>query len=429
VDVRNSSIQITTAHLPSRVRELLDRAAKVGTELRQPVFAVGGFVRDLLLGRPNSDLDLVVEGEGMAFARRLAGELKADLQEVSRFGTAHLSLPDEPGGRIRIDVASARREVYKDPGALPVVTYAGIRADLRRRDFTINTLAFRLSAANHRQVIDLVGGCADLKNQLIRIMHKHSFSEDPTRIFRAARFSARYGFHLEAETATCLKSAVAERYLNRLSAHRIRTELLLLLDEPSAAAGFLHLQEWGVLEQLFPGLAIPPELPQFFDALQHTCERIPGLCTEEAVCLARLLLLLHRMPSDESARFVRSLGFEGRVEVGLIDALNAGRAVLARILHPNASPSSIWEALCEWTPPGLLLLATLGGMGQVERFWNEWRRSKLLISGTDLITAGIPAGPRIGAALCQVHREHLDGRAPDRETQLNLALGYARREE
>src|SRR6185295_10740104 len=191
------------------------------------VYAVGGFVRDLLLGRPNVDIDLVVEGDAIAFARAFAKENGGRAKVHERFGTAAVVFPDE----FKLDVAMARTEYYKHPSALPTVQPSSIKEDLFRRDFTINALALRLNADRFGELIDFYGGQRDLKERTIRVLHSRSFIDDPTRVFRAVRFEYRFGFRLGKETLTLIRDAVELGLFHRLSGTRLLEELILLLSE------------------------------------------------------------------------------------------------------------------------------------------------------------------------------------------------------
>ena len=178
--------------LPKRVFSKLEQAGELADHMGVSAFVVGGFVRDLLLGIENLDLDLVIEGDGIAFARALGRREKARVKVHERFGTAVVMFPEG----FKLDVATARTEYYEYPAALPTVEPSSIKKDLYRRDFTINTMAVRLNKGEFGALIDFYGGRRDLKEKTIRVLHSLSFIEDPTRVFRAIRFEQRFGFHL-----------------------------------------------------------------------------------------------------------------------------------------------------------------------------------------------------------------------------------------
>ncbi|HEX6200758.1 MAG TPA: CBS domain-containing protein, partial [Thermoanaerobaculia bacterium] len=209
-----------------------------------PVYLVGGIVRDLLLGRENRDLDLVVEGDGPHFARLLAEALGGRVRVHEAFMTAVVVDPEER----HIDVASARSEFYRAPAALPEVQMSPLRQDLYRRDFTINTLAIRLGPDRSQELIDYFGGRRDLENGLLRVLHSLSFIDDPTRVLRAVRLSLRLGFEISPETLHLVEVALAEGVFDRLSGSRLREELILLLDDPAlAVSGLERLEALDVL--------------------------------------------------------------------------------------------------------------------------------------------------------------------------------------
>lgn len=234
-----------------------------------PVYLVGGFVRDLLLGRPNLDLDLVFEGDAIRLGRQVAKRYGGDLQAHSPFGTAVWKLPEDKKPLLRqlgfglksakpdqlpafIDFISARGETYTRSAALPTVQFADLHTDQYRRDFTINTLALSLNGLRTGQLIDSWRGLPDLKAGLLRTLHKRSFSDDPTRIFRILRFAGRLGFRVEAGTLKQLKAALPA--IKLLSGERIYNELEKILLEDKRVLILQTAQRLGVLRSIHSGL-------------------------------------------------------------------------------------------------------------------------------------------------------------------------------
>jgi tRNA nucleotidyltransferase (CCA-adding enzyme) len=213
--------------LPKEAKELIRLAARQAHRQKVSCYLVGGIVRDLVLGLPNLDLDIVVEGDGIKFAEELAEILKARLIRHRQFGTATLAL----GADFKIDFASARKEFYPKAASLPVVSPGSLRNDLLRRDFTINAMAIRLSTQTRTELIDFFHGEDDLKSKKIRVLHCASFIDDPTRILRAIRFEQRYNFTIEPATLRELKKAAGAGMLNRVGPQRLRDELILILKE------------------------------------------------------------------------------------------------------------------------------------------------------------------------------------------------------
>jgi tRNA nucleotidyltransferase (CCA-adding enzyme) len=238
--------------LPAAARRDIGVARTVAGEVGERLFLAGGVVRDLLLGRSVRDVDLVVEGDAIAFARRLADRLGATRREHGRFATATLELAE---GR-RLDVAATRRERYARSGALPdVATGVPIEEDLSRRDFSINAMA--LALAKPPRLLDPLGGRDDLRRGIVRVLHDRSFADDPTRIFRAIRYATRLGFRLAPTTRRALGEAVADGALERISADRLRREIRLILEEPDRARAVDRMRRLGVAVAVRPILARP----------------------------------------------------------------------------------------------------------------------------------------------------------------------------
>lgn len=341
-----------------------------------PVYVVGGAVRDLLLGRDRSDLDLVVVGDAGA----LAAKLGAEPVEHERFATAKVEFDGS-----EVDLATARAETYPQPGALPEVAPAGsIEQDLGRRDFTINAMAVPLAELS--KLIDPHGGRADLEAGLLRVLHPGSFADDPTRVLRAARYAARFGFELEEETEALLRQAD----LTTVSADRQRAELMRLAAKQEAVAGLSLLIEWGLVEPAPDGLTLVERATELLasEPWAGSVERAPGL----------LGLAL------ESA---------GR-ESALVDA--------------SPERPSIAAELARGYRPLELLSARVRGAEWLDRYMAEWRFVGLEIDGEDLIAAGVPEGPAVGAGLAEALRRKLDGEVDGREAELEVALAAARGE-
>jgi len=199
---------------------------KIADELKIKAYIVGGPVRDKLLGMPNYDLDFVVEGDGIKFAEVLNKKLNGKLITYKAFGTATIDLKGK-----RIDIVTARKETYKRPAAYPTVKPGKIKDDLFRRDFTINAMALAIDKKGFGKLVDFYGGQKDLTKGVIRVLHDKSFMDDPTRIFRAVRFSVRFGFKIDPHTKRLMKEAVMGGFLGDVNAGRIRKEIELFLKE------------------------------------------------------------------------------------------------------------------------------------------------------------------------------------------------------
>ena len=229
---------------------LLRVVAGVAAARHLPLYLVGGFVRDLLLGIPATDFDLVVEGDAISLARTVAAQYGGRVTAHVHFGTAQW-FPLE-SDNLAIDLTSTRSETYKHNAALPSVKSGTLMDDLLRRDFTINTLAVRLDGDHWGELRDEQGGLDDLKRGQVRVLHQGSFRNDPTRLFRAVRYEQRYGFQIVPETLSLMRPAYP--LIGLLSAQRIRRELDLVLDEKNRVAMLSRLAELNLLQSVHPAL-------------------------------------------------------------------------------------------------------------------------------------------------------------------------------
>jgi tRNA nucleotidyltransferase (CCA-adding enzyme) len=409
--------------------ETIERIATVARAEKTPVYLVGGFVRDLLLGRENRDLDLVVEGDGPAFAQSLGRALDAPVRVHEAFLTAVIRAS---GGEI--DVATARSEFYRSPAALPEVATSALRQDLYRRDFTVNTLAIRLGPQGPPELIDPFGGRRDLEQGVLRVLHSLSFLDDPTRALRAVRLERRLALHLAPETERLIGIALKEGAFDRLSGARLRAELDLLLGEPEVALpGLERLAALGVLGAIEPRLVhdrtLAPEAQTRLHAALAAWEwyRLEGHA-DPAVDLAELLglALSLDLPLDARRRLADRLALNGPQRARRLGVAEAVKDALAA-LGKNARPSEISTALSGL--PGEELLLVFAATDETGRAWirrdlHELRRIEPSIRGADLIEAGVPEGPALGSALRAVKAALQDGElAPGREAELAFALG------
>src|SRR6266851_514453 len=395
---------------------LLRVAGKIGEGLGTPASAVGGFVRDLLTGAAPPDVDLVVEGDGVAFARRLAEEIGGTVLVHRSFGTASIEGGRAPAGAGldgvalgRVDVASARREHYPTAGSLPEVEPADLLEDLRRRDFSVNALALALAPDRFGRLLDPLGGQADVRRRRLRALHPLSFVEDPTRVFRAARYASRLGFRPDGATLAAIRLAVERPGYAALSGQRLWREIELAAAEPRARQVFERLVRWRATSLWNIDGASSRHLA--------AAERLgrwaksAGLVVDPAE-LSLLALTLGRS-AEVVERGLDRLALAGepraRIEAGAL----AGP--LARRLEARRLPPSAVSELLEGAPEAAALAAWLRGGARARRriqwYLAHGRALRPRLTGRDLLALGVPGGPRVGAALGMLRRRRLDGGA------------------
>ncbi|MHB9112973.1 MAG: CBS domain-containing protein, partial [Thermoleophilia bacterium] len=401
------------------------------------VYLVGGFVRDLLLGKPNADVDFAVEGDGIEFARRLARQLGGRVRAHQKFHTAVVLLPPDSVGDgplppsvgtepFHIDVATTRTEFYDYPAALPSVEHASIRQDLFRRDFTINAMAVSLKGEDLGKVLDFFGGLKDLDAGVIRVLHNLSFIEDPTRIFRAVRYENRYGFRMDEETRALARGCVEMRLVGDLSSARLRDELVALLGESDVAWTLGRLFELGVARQVHPKLATGERTVELIRNLDQLVSRF-GLADEVVLWRLRLTAVTRNMSHDELFMWLEKLRLR-----------HADRRVVRTsvILGPRLALQLAEEDLGDWDVYRLLrgvpvetVLFSLGrapagtGRERLQRFLAVLRGRTLQVSGADIVALGAGEGPVVGRVLEALLRRRVEGGIDDREAQLTAARG------
>ncbi len=400
---------------------------EIAATLSTPLYIVGGPVRDLLLGQRPTDLDMVVETNAIPLARRLQTSFGGEIYVHDRFGTAKWQMTTAVWHKLApqanldnvptsIDFVTARTEFYAEPSALPEVSYASIKLDLHRRDFTINTLAVRLDGDHLGQLLDFYGGRRDLEAGVIRVLHSLSFVDDPTRVLRAVRFEQRLGFTIEPRTADLLQESL--EMLERVSGDRIRHEIELSLREADPAQVLARLAELRVLPSLQEGLHWVGETAVSF-------ARVPSLLADPAWLAALggdtpvfVYFALWLLPLSEATRTatmkrlrVRKRTREDMAAVGVLHGL-------LPTLTPDMPPSEVERLLRPFTPRVLLsIMASLEPTdwraGLLDRYYHVWRGVKTAVNGHHLRQLGLKPGPIYAEILDLLLAARLDGRISD----------------
>ncbi|MBI2859978.1 MAG: CCA tRNA nucleotidyltransferase [Chloroflexi bacterium] len=393
--------------LPPDLVGFLRTAGKSAGEAGQKLYLVGGVVRDLLLGRSNVDLDLVLEGDAIRLAQELASGLQGKMVAHRRFGTASVQW-----NGWKVDIATARLESYPHPGALPVVRPGSIETDLSRRDFTINAMAVELAPEHYGLLLDRFGGLNDLRNGLVRVLHELSFIDDATRIWRALRYEQRLGFGLEASTLALLKRDV--NMLSTVSGDRIRHELELALKEPEPERVLCRAGELGVLARLHPSLKCDDWLVEKFGRSRETQGGTPGVY---------LALLCYRLGSEETEQLVSYLRPASPLARTLRDTANL-KAKLELLTDPTLAPSAIRSLLDGYSLTALAAaqVATDSPLvrERVDLYLRKLRHVKPSLTGDDLKKLGVPPGPGMKEALQALLQARLDGRVTTRREEEDM---------
>jgi len=351
------------------LRPIAVRAGRLGLK----AYVVGGPVRDWLLGRSTYDLDVVVEGNPAPLANFCAEELGGRAESFGQFGTWRVL-----SGKLRVDFATSRRERYPEPACLPVVsTPAPIAEDLVRRDFTINAMALPLIEKGAAEIVDPYGGLADLRRRVLRVLHDGSFRDDPTRVFRAARYACRLGFHPAPALTSQARAALDAGHAARLSPHRLAQELLRILGEQDPGCALRRLDAWGYLALIRAALPAPPA------NLRTPAER-----------LAAIALAL----GEDGEAFLSRLPVDHHLSAPAREALKLAREKAA----PRSAPSPAAARALRAASPKLAVSA-------LKPLW---------LHGGDLEELGVKPGPKMGEILNAAARAQWEGLLPSRAKAL-----------
>ncbi|MCB8927126.1 MAG: CBS domain-containing protein [Ardenticatenaceae bacterium] len=448
----------TTRNMRQRMLNILSPAlwqmvlaiSETADELDLPLYFVGGLVRDLLLDKPPTDLDMVVEGDAIRLGKILAQRFGGEIRSHKRFGTAKWLLDEavwenilqreqkkEIGDRRleieqlpitnnqlppTIDFVTARTEFYTEPTALPEVAHGSIKLDLHRRDFAINTLAVRLDGAFLGQLLDFYGGQQDLADGLIRVLHSLSFVDDPTRILRAVRLEQRLNFQIEPRTLELIEEALP--LLDRVSGARIRHEIELTLQEPDPTAPLARLANLDVLAHILEGLVWLPETAVFFQRVPQfwQSEQWQAWLDEESPVFTYFALWLAALPEAVQRGVMKRLRVRKHTHS---DVLACGRLRREWVTLPaTLKPSEVVRLMRPFPVRvllvGRILLAGSPAADLIERYLAEWSGVKTAVTGETLKTMGLKPGPQFGVLLEKLLAAKLDGHVTSEAEELAL---------
>ncbi len=418
--------------LPEEHVRIMEEAGKLGDALGMSVYAVGGFVRDLIMRRPNLDIDLSVEGDGIVFAQSLAERLGGRVRTHQKFKTAIVFYKDAEGQEQHLDVATARLEYYEYPAALPTVELSSIKMDLYRRDFSINALAIQLNERRFGTLVDPFNAQRDLKEKTISVLHSLSFVEDPTRILRAVRFERRFDFRISPQTERLIKNALSLGMIGKLSGSRVFHELQHVFDEKDVPSCVRRMESWNLLHLIHPMLKLNPAKDILISSLDEVLAwyRLLYKNTPPRNWVVYLLGLCNKAKYPEVASMLDRLGFIERTKNDFLSLReHTRRAGSALSFMQKSGPprlSEIYKTLAPVATEGLLYLMARHGqehnIGQdVSLYLTRLRDIKISITGEDLTALGEAPGPLFGKVLNEVLYARLDGKVSTREEQLDFA--------
>jgi len=408
---------------PDGVYRVLKLAGQTAEKMGFNAYLVGGSVRDLLLGQANLDIDLVVEGDGILFARELSGRLKAKTRTHHRFGTAHIAVDG-----LELDIATARTEYYESPAALPKVETSSIKRDLYRRDFTINTLAIKLNPRDFGQLIDFFGGQRDLREKTIRVLHNLSYIEDPTRAFRAIRFAERFGFKLSKHTENLIKSAIQMNLFEMLSGSRLYEELILAFRETNPVRTLRRLSDFELLKVINPRLTFDEKLDATLSSLSETIAWFTLLYLDEKVDtgILYLMALLSNLNETDREEALRRLSAPPRSREVILKSMEQSAEILRQL--PLSDGAAVYHLLVKIDPEIILFAMALTKdtrkKREISQFLVELKKVRPLLKGADLKKMGLPQGPLYSKVLGALLDEKLRGQLKTEEDERRYVRRY-----
>ncbi len=414
-----------SAHFVELLTSIGEAAHAIGCE----AYVVGGFVRDLFLYRPNEDIDIVIEGNGIAFAKAYAKRYGARVHAYEKFGTAVIIFPDG----FKIDVASARLEYYQFPAALPVVEKSSIKLDLLRRDFTINTLAIQLTPGNFGVLIDFFSAQKDIKEKVIRVLQNLSFVEDPTRVFRAIRFEQRFGFTIGKLTEGLIENAVRMDFFKRLSGRRLFAELRQILEEENPTASLKRLDDFKLLPMIHPDIQLNSDLVALFERIRQVLTWHDLLFLEESYMkwAVYFMGLIRHFDKRTTLSLCRRFKLVPRHQVIFSEA--RFQADRCRYWFERKKPernSVIYSRLINLKTELILYIMGVTRDESVKRagskFFTQLRFVEISVTGKDLLRLKVEPGPRYTQILKAVLHAKLDGLVESADEEQAFVREYVR---
>jgi len=400
--------------LPPALLRLTLAAGKLADKSGIRAYLVGGIVRDLMLGRPSTDIDIMTVGDAVRLAQQMAEKLGARLTIHREFGTATLKIDG-----FSVDLATCRSETYRHPGALPVVNPGSMQDDLQRRDFTINTMAVCITSPNRGALTDLFRGRQDLERGLIRVLHDKSFQDDATRMMRAVRYEQRLGFKLESSTSKLLRHSLD--MLDTISGDRLRNELALWLGEDYCYKILRRAGRLGILAKLHPTLA--------WDRTMSTAFRWAAAGDGAAISRLYFCLLVYNLDEEDLYELLGRLNLTG----SLLDLLSHQSLELKgkceELDKPAIKRSAIYFMLKEYDTTAVQANHHYAKAPALRRnlrlYLDRLRYVKTSLGGNELLTLGVRQGPQVGIALKKLLAARLDGTVMSKSDEVSLVRRMA----
>jgi len=416
---------------PGKITKTLKLIGNLAQQESFNAFVVGGLVRDLIFGVKNYDVDIVVEGDAIKFGRLLSKKVNGSLVIHHKFGTATVVMPWGIGDipRFKIDIATARKETYKSPAALPDVEFSSLKEDLYRRDFTINAMAIALNKNCYGQLIDFFNGQHDLNLKKIRVLHDKSFIDDPTRIFRAVRFEQRFNFKLTAHTQHLIRTAIKENMFGRTEKQRIRDELILMLKEDRPAKAIKRMHQLDELRFIHPKVKMTSRMVDLFKSIDRQCRwynSTPLRNRSLDIWLIYLMALLDDLSFASTKSLCEKFVFRRGERLRILNYKKYNQKILENLSQKkNLKPSQIYKKLHPLSYEVIVLIAAKSknkkAIARIRDFLLEYNNVKINMRGSHLENLGLEPSPRFRHVLNKALYAKIDGDVKSKKDEINLA--------
>ncbi|MCX7698906.1 MAG: hypothetical protein N2114_05520 [Candidatus Goldbacteria bacterium] len=414
--------------LPANEFKFIKKIGKYADKFGINAYLVGGFVRDLFIGKKDIDIDITVEGDGIKFTEFLARKLNSPYKCFDKFRTGKIFLKNKFNNKFNIDITSARSEYYRQPAALPVINFSDLHKDLYRRDFTINAMAIQINKKNFGRFIDFFNGYRDLKDKVIRILHNKSFEDDPTRILRAIRFEQRFGFIIEKNTLISLKKALKQNIFDKVPGERLRDEILLILKEKDAIKIIIRGRKLGIWKKLLPGFKFNNKIKKLYENIslfikKQVFENI------DIDCVFFILFSCFFDLTQTNNMLIR-LKLKGEWQKKIINIKKNEKIIYKRLKHFKSNIRRLFVFFKNFSKEELFFIVLIHGKSiykTVEKYLKVYINIKSNITGEDLKKLGIKQGPIYSEILQKVLIEKVAGKIKTKEQEIEFVKRIIKR--
>ncbi|RKD34545.1 CCA tRNA nucleotidyltransferase [Thermohalobacter berrensis] len=420
--ISNKKIYKHNFMLPNKLKSILSDINEVIKHKNIIVYLVGGCVRDLLLGLENLDLDFVTLDDGLNFAKMVHKRMGGKLTVHNNFRTGSINL----GNRINIDIVTARKEYYEEPGKLPKVEFGSLLDDLIRRDFTMNTLLLDFKNLDNPIIYDYFDGVSDLYNKKIRVLHDNSFIDDPTRIYRAVRFTCRYNFEIEDNTLKLINKALKNNVLTSVSEDRLFTEIIKGIKERNSYKVLKKYDEFNLFSFISNTMFINNVIIDKFNNLEQINKikkgyKFPQISDTEV----KIMILFHNLKEKELQNLLEKLSLKKDTKKKLLELKENYGKTLNILSKPNLSSYELYKTLNKKTYEEILYYLIMNYNDNIIRsriyqYTTNFKNKKLLIDGKDIKDLGVKEGPIYKKILDIMLKETLNNNLNTKEKQLKV---------